>query len=397
MKYQTRFSLFFAAMILFNLAANFAHPVTPTIIQDLALPDYMFGLMLAAMQLSNFLFSPFWGKINVSISSRQTLLICCVGYGVAQLGFALAQTQTVILLVRVLAGIFVGGIFVSFLTYVVGTAKPEDQAKYLTYSATIQAVFGAFGYLVGGVLGEYSIRGTFLLQSGCLALAGVLFRLVCLPDGKQDQKLPVKQIIRETNPLQAFFDGRKFMTTAFVLLFALNILMNFGNTGFDQVFNYYLKDQLGLTSSYNGIIKAVVGLISFVFNMTLCIWIIQKTDTRKSMVVLACFCTAAAAGALLVPQIGVYIAFSVLAYAGYSVSLPVLQHMVAAQADPAQKNLVMGFYNATKSLGSILGSLMAGFFYAVHVKLPFLVVAAAYGISILAAVGYLRLNMRKKD
>lgn len=34
-------------MTLFHLASNFAHPVTPTIIQALNLPDYMFGLMLA--------------------------------------------------------------------------------------------------------------------------------------------------------------------------------------------------------------------------------------------------------------------------------------------------------------------------------------------------------------
>lgn len=381
-------------MILFNLAANFAHPVTPTIIQDLALPDYMFGLMLAAMQLTNFLFSPFWGKMNVSISSRRTLLICCTGYGVAQLGFACATTQTMILLVRILAGFFVGGIFVSFLTYVVGTARPEDQAKYLTYSATIQAVGGAFGYLVGGVLGEFSIRGTFYLQAFCLALAGLLFRLVCLPDG-QTSRVSMKQIAREANPLRAFLDGKYFLNVAFILLFVVNILMNFANTGFDQVFNYYLKDQLGLTSAYNGVVKAAVGLISFVFNMTLCLWIIRKTDTKISITVLMGLCALAAVGTVLTPQIGLFIALSVFVYAGYSVSLPVLQHMVAVQADPAQKNLVMGFYNATKSLGSIIGSLMAGFLYALHTKLPFAVVAVAYGCSLLAAAGYL-LWCRKK-
>lgn len=389
MKYKIRFSLFFAALILFHLAANFAHPVTPTIIQELGLPDYMFGLMLAAMMISQFLLSPFWGKINASITSRKTLLISCMGYAVAQLGFAFAQSQASILLVRVLAGIFVGGAFVSFLTYVINTAKPEDQAKYLTYSATIQAVFSAFGYLIGGVLGEWSIRGVFLLQAGTLAAAGLLFRLVCLPDGVASRKMSMGQIFRETNPLQAFLDSRYFMNRAFLLLFTLNILMNFGNTGFDQVFNYYLKDQLNLTSSYNGLIKAAVGLISFVFNMTLCIWIIQKTDTRKSMVVMAGFCMAAVVGTIVFPEIRIYIASSVLAYAGYSVSLPVLQHMVAVQADPAQKNIVMGFYNATKSLGSIIGSLMAGFLYSIHVKLPFLVVAVAYGISFLTAAGYL--------
>lgn len=388
MKYQTRFVLFFGTLILFHLAANFAHPVTPTIIHDLALPDYMFGLMLAVMQLSSFLFSPFWGKANGTISSRQTMFIGCLGYAVAQLGFALAKTQAMILLARILAGVFVGGIFVSFLTYVVNRARSEDQAKFLTYSATIQAVFGAFGYLVGGLLGELSIRGTFYLQSFCLCLAGVLFRLVCLPDGA-GKPIPMKHILKQTNPLQAFLDGRHFMTVSFVMLFALNILMNFANTGFDQVFNYYLKDQLGLTSAYNGVIKAAVGFISFAFNMTLCLWIIRRTDTGKSMVVLAFLCALAALGTVLVPQIGLFIGLSVLVYAGYSVSLPVLQNMVAVQADPAQKNLVMGFYNATKSLGSIVGSLMAGFLYALHVKLPFAVVAAAYGLSILAAAGYL--------
>ena len=393
MKYKTRFLLFFAAMVLFNLAANFAHPVTPTIIQELALPDYMFGLMLAAMQFSNFLFSPFWGKLNGSISSRNTLCICCLGYGTAQLGFACATTQGMILLARVLAGVFVGGIMVSFLTYVVNAAKPEDQAKFLTYSATISAVCGAFGYLVGGVLGEFSIRGTFFLQAFCLALAGILFRLVCLADGTREKMLP-GELLRQSNPLRAFLDGRYFMTGAFVLLFVLNILMNFANTGFDQVFNYYLKDQLGLTSSYNGIIKAAVGLISFVFNMSLCLWIIRKTDTKLSMAVLMGLCALAALGTLVIPNLGLFIALSVLVYAGYSVSLPVLQHMVAVQADPAQKNLVMGFYNATKSLGSIIGSLSAGFLYAVHTKLPFAVVVVAYGFSFLAAMSYL-LHKRK--
>ena len=388
MKYKIRFLLFFAGMVMFNLAANFAHPVTPTIIQELQLPDYMFGLMLACMQFSNFLFSPFWGKINTSISSRQTLLICCVGYGLAQLGFACASTQGMILLVRILAGVFVGGINVSFLTYVVGVSRPEDQAKYLTYSATIQAVCGAFGYLIGGVLGEFSIRGTFYLQVICLIMAGVLLRQVCVPDGKQE-KTPIQTIVKESNPLQAFIDGKHFMNASFAMLFALNILVNFANTGFDQVFNYYLKAQLGLTSSYNGLIKAAVGMISFVFNMSLCLWIIRKTDTKKSMLAVCVFCALAAVCNLLSPQIRGFIFWGVFVYAGYSVSLPVLQHMVAKQADPTQKNLVMGFYNATKSLGGIVGSLMAGFLYELQVKLPFIVVAVAYGISILVAAGYL--------
>ena len=187
------------------------------------------------------------------------------------------------------------------------------------------------------------------------------------------------------------------MNTAFVLLFVLNALINLGNTGFDQAFNYYLKDQLGLTSSYNGIIKAAVGLVSFVCNMTLCLWIIRKTNTRRSMVMLVSVCTLAAVGTAVSGRAGTLIACGILLYAGYSVSVPVLQDMVASRANPGQKNLVMGFYNTTKSLGSIVGSLVAGFIYTVHIRLPFLCVAVVYGLSIAAAVGYLCHCQKSRD
>ena len=179
------------------------------------------------------------------------------------------------------------------------------------------------------------------------------------------------------------------MCAAFAMLFAVNILINFGNTGFDQAFNYYLKDELGLTSAYNGIIKAGVGFISFFANMTLCIWIINRTNVKKSMVVLVGVCAAAALMTTLPVSIWIFIAFSILAYAGYSVSVPVLQSMVAAKAEPEQRNLVMGFFNATQSLGSIMGSLTAGFIYSVHVKLPFACTFVIYAVGTLAAAGYL--------
>lgn len=122
-----------------------------------------------------------------------------------------------------------------------------------------------------------------------------------------------------------------------VSVLAINIVINFGNTGFDQAFNYYLKAQLGLTSSYNGIIKAGVGFVSFIANMSLCIWIIKKTNVKKSMVVLTAFCALASIGTLISVKIGIFILFSILVYAGYSVSVPVLQNMVADQASPEQR------------------------------------------------------------
>ena len=357
MTYKKRFFAYFAVMVLFNMAASFAHPVTPTIIQDQNMHDYMFGVALGVMLITNFLMSPFWGKINVYISSRSTFLIGCLGYAVAQLWFAYSTTELMVILARMFAGLFTGGIYVSFLTYIVNVANPEDQAKYLTYNATIQSVGSAFGYMIGGFLGEYSVRGTFLIQVACILISGIAFYFICVPDAIPGLKINGKQLAKEVNPFQAF--------------------------------NYYLKDQLGLTSSYNGIIKAAVGFVSFVSNMTICVWIINKTDTKKSMTVLVAICAAAALGITVFENMAIFMVLGVLVYAGYSVSLPVIQNMVAAQADPAQKNLVMGFYNATKSLGSIAGSFIAGGIYAVNAKLPFGITFVIYAVGVVAAFGYM--------
>ena len=184
MKYKTRFALYFFVMVIFFLAANFAHPVTPTIIHDLNLHDYMFGVALAATMLTNFLASPFWGKINIYISSRTSILICGFGYGIGQLCFCYATTELQIILARMLSGMFLGGLMVSFLTYIVNVSRPEDQGKYLTYSATIRSVASAFGYLIGGLLGEISVQLAFLSQAFLLMATAVIFFFLCEPDGK---------------------------------------------------------------------------------------------------------------------------------------------------------------------------------------------------------------------
>ena len=64
------FPIIFTVMFVFNMAANFVHPVTPAIIVDLNLNDYMFGLALAAMMLFCGIFdldpvtAPFSGSLS---------------------------------------------------------------------------------------------------------------------------------------------------------------------------------------------------------------------------------------------------------------------------------------------------------------------------------------------
>ena len=51
---KNKLLVFFIINGLFNLAANYAHPITPTVIKNLELGDYMFGVAYLSAHSDNF-------------------------------------------------------------------------------------------------------------------------------------------------------------------------------------------------------------------------------------------------------------------------------------------------------------------------------------------------------
>ena len=174
-KEKNKLLFFFAVVCLQSMAANFAHPVTPTIIKNLGLGDYMFGLAFAGMAGASFLFSPFWGKLADYVQSRTILLICNLGYAVGQILFSIGTTEWTIMIARCVSGFFVGGVGVCMLTYTVNMSEERERGRNLTIQATSVTVAGTFGYLIGGLLGEVSVGLAFGMQALCLSLSAVLF------------------------------------------------------------------------------------------------------------------------------------------------------------------------------------------------------------------------------
>ncbi len=383
---------FFFVNVLIYLASNFAHPVTPTVIYDLNLPDYMFGLALAVMNATMFLFSPFWGKINSYVAYRVSMFISCMGYALSQAMFGFAVDMAGIILARMLAGVFIGGLFTSILGYITTTSPDEARGKYLTIYATMQSVVGAFGYFIGGMLGEISTAAAFIAQVALLAISGVLFMLVCGPDKASDEekKLDSKQFVKECNPFAAFAAGRSFLNRAWVMIFSVCCFSYIGYIAFEQVFNYYIKDQFGLSSAYNGTIKFAVGIISLVANSTICTYLMKKTDTKKTLIPILVVGTLSIVAVIFAPDIWSFLGISVIQFAVYSVSIPLTQDMVAVNAGRGDRSLIMGFYQAIRAVGGMIGSLMAGLLYDIDPMVPFMFAAAGFGISVVVEMFYYR-------
>lgn len=397
MKETKRVFLFFAVNVIFHMAASFAHPVTPTIIQQRGFGDYMFGVALASMMTANFFFSPFWGKLINFLSSRKVILICSLGYAAGQAMFGMASSEGMIVAARMFAGIFTGGVFTAFLTYLVNTSPAHMRSNYLTIAATIQTVGSAFGYFVGGMLGEIGVSVTIIAQVVTLAGCGVLFYFICQDDAiNRSDKVNAKTLIREANPIAAFLDGKSIMTPLLVTLFIVCALTNLGNAAFDQSFNYYLKAQLGLSSGYNGAIKALIGFVCLAANATIGLWLINKTDIRRSSIYVFLFCSLSILGVILLNALVPFVAANVLYFAFFAVSVPITQSLVADMGKGKDSNLVMGYFNGLKSLGGIFGALAAGLLYTVNAKWPFILGFSAFGTATIVSAYHYYLSKPKR-
>lgn len=387
---------FFAAFILFNLAANFAHPVTPAFIVERQLDSSMFGIALAAMMTMNFLFSPFWGKLCNYVPTKRILMVSGFGYAVGQFFFLIAHSEAMVIAARLFAGAFVGGAYTGFSNYIVNTAPDAGARDHtLTIFVTIQSISSACGYFIGGMLGLVSTEFSILVQIFCLALSGMLFFLLCLDDTPFKLKPDTPLALGDINPFRAFLTVKHYMTPMLGLIFAVVAISAIGQNSYEQCFNYFIKDQYGMSSAYNGSFKALIALVTLLLNSTVCVTLQKKTDINKTFLAVLAACAGLISLILIWQEqilfIGIYILYSSVNV----IRLPLLQSMTARRASPESRNSLMGFHQAMTSLGGIFGAAFAGLIYAKGVMLPFQLALGAYLLS--AAVGCIYVLRYRKE
>ena len=392
-----RLVIFLIFMGIYNMSANFIHPITPTLIVERNLDSSMFGVAFAAMMTSFFIMAPFWGKLCAYIPTKRIILICCLGYTAGQIVFGMAMTEGMVIAGRMLAGAFSGGIMTAYSNYTINTSSADQRGKNLTLMLTVQNVTAAIGYFVGGLLGLVSINFTFTWHVIVLVSMGVLMFIFCEDDTKYKHRPEKKLTLADANPFSAFVAAKSFMTPTFALLFIIVAVAGIGQNSFEQCFNYYIKDQFNMTSAYNGAIKAAIAALTLVVNSTLVLWMQRKTDINKTFLPLMAVQTVFLAIVLGTGSIGVVIACDIIFFTLNAARLPVIQNMVAMRSTPENSNAMMGFYQSMNSLGGIFGALFAGLIYDANPIYPFILAFAAFTTAVVIGCVYVARYKKEKS
>lgn len=374
---------FFILFITISVASNFIHPVTPTLFTQLDLPKHMFGTAFAMMATATFLFAPMWGKISDKFGKIPTLCVAICGYAVGQIIFGISTNSAGILLGRFVGGAFMGGFTVTSMAYIVDMTVPKNRAKYLTYLAVSQTMSAAIGYLIGGLIGDYSIPAAFVAQVLTIFIcSAVMFFVLAEPERAKVQ--PGAELARKTsiNPFKALLDARKVITIPMLVFLISVFVTSFASMAHDNAFNYYMKDVLEFQPSYNGMVKAVIGIVGLVANFTVNMWLSAHTNLRKSIIGVLSVCAAVPFVCVLISGGAVpFIIANIVFYAFNAMWLPMQQTLAAQDPGAQSSGTVAGLYTSAKSLGMIFGPLFVGFIYNVNPKAPFVTSGIAFAIA----------------
>lgn len=374
---------FFILEALYTCFQGLVHPITPTIFKNLSFPDYVFGVVSAATATGMFIFSPLWGRWGDKIGHSKAFSIALPMYAISQLAFGLSKTPLMAIIARFFSGLSGGGAMVAAMAYIVNVTNSDNRGKIMSYYAAINAVAGSMGYFIGGVLGNVSIPAVFAVQASALCLTSLL-TLICIkdPDVSYSNFTYNNGICLNNKPIGI----NDIMSKSLIVVLIIVFLTTVASNSYDNSFNYYIKAALDLPSTYNGIIKAITGIIGLVVNFTINIYIVKKTNIKKSLIIVLLLCGIFSMIAPFVSNINIFFLCNIIYYMFHSIYMPIQQVIVMENADEKSSGVISGLFNSVKSIGMIVGSLSVGFLYSIHNKIPFIMASSMFLLAVIVSI-----------
>ena len=394
MKKKSIFRMLFLSGVM-AIGMNFHHPVTPTLFTSLNLPSYVFGTSFALMCFFSFLTSMFWGELCNKSGRVKVFTISCILYGIAQFMLGYSYNEMSIYVSRAFAGIFAGGATVAAFAYVVDLSDRDSKGKNIAIFTAIQTICLSIGFLIGGFLGTAHYKLAFSSQAVWMIFCGVIGQLILIESYYDKENK--NSLLKTLNPFSTFKSSKDVMTKGFAIFLLLIVVTAFATTCYDNAFNYFLKAQLDFKPSYNGIIKAVFGVIGLTSNFTINIWIMKKTNIKKSLTVVLFLCFVASLIVFNISEITIFLFFNVVFFSCNAIYQPIIQAIGVMDREHNEIGIVSGIINALKSLGNVLGALTAGFVYGIYFKLPFLVASIMFLLSFIIAFILIKQNIVEKN
>jgi DHA1 family tetracycline resistance protein-like MFS transporter len=372
-------------------------PILPLFAErQFAISPSLVTLLVSAYFAAQFFAGPYLGQLSDRYGRLPILIISQLGSAVSFLMMAAAQGAWVLFAARVVDGITGGNIIVA-QAYITDITPREKRTEALGY---ILAVFG-IGFIIGPALGGvlsawFGARLPFVLAGAAAALTALMTWLFL--DETIDTKTAKSRPRRAGVTLSPVTVAQNLpllliLLVAFVGQFGLGMIQStFALFGDAVLFAGSSEEAANLGI---GLLLAVIGLGQF-FTQAWLIGRMKRFFSDAALVILGTslrtvgFILFAISQTVWLASLGC-IFFAV----GMGLMMPPLQSLSTSTVEETQRGGVLGVYQSSVSLATILSTAIAGVIFAIQPAIPYWVGA---GLSLLVILpAYQVLKMARQD
>ena len=346
---QSQILILFSVVVLDLIGFGIVVPILPFYAEKYGATATILGFLLTSYSGMQFLFSSVWGKLSDRIGRKRVMILTMGGSAAALVLLGVANSLPLLFLGRILGGVFAANISVAS-AYVTDITTEENRSKGM---GMIGAAFGIgflLGPVLGGVLSHYGYHVP-ILTAAALSAINMVYAAFRLQEPKRHHSSEevIKTAVLSHRPIL------KMCTVYFLSSIAMNQM--------EAVFAFYMMDRFAYDAMHVAYILAMMALIMVVIQGGMIRPLTQKYGETVLLIsgglILALSFLALphspTVALLLLP-----LAFSAV---GRGISQPSFMSLVSKKAPSHMRGAVMGTFQASASLGRVIGPIIAGVLY----------------------------------
>jgi len=377
-----------------SITFNIAHPITPSFVKYLDIPERMFGVFFSMMSLGIVIASPFWGILADRGKPMIYMLFGAFLYALGQFGFGYSEDVFVMTLSRIVSGIGAS----SLLTITAALIVQQENinvGKALSWLGAFIILGSSMGYYIGGFASTFketlmadTFQYVFFIQIVLVAVYGGLVWLITKPmssvhlSKKSNIIDDMRNMIRIPFHQLLFFLSLSFATMSYIYM----------SKYLDVYFN-----TLGFNPNILGEFVLISGAVSVLFTLL----VIPKIINSKPIFWISTFFMMSVTSLLIVFRLPDFLLSMYTIYMFFiiaKVSYQPFEQNYIATFESLPYGALMGIRQLFVGLGMVLGPIFLGFIYDFNPILSFDIAALMILISlVLTLISHFLKNKYKKN
>ncbi|GIO14385.1 tetracycline resistance MFS efflux pump [Cohnella xylanilytica] len=363
-------------------------PIMPKFMNELGIGGSTMGLLVATFSLTQFLFSPYAGRLADTYGRKRMIVIGMLVFAFSEALFGIASSSFLLFVSRMLGGVSAAMIMPAVMAYAADMTSDEERAAGMGYiNASITTGF-IIGPGIGGYIAEFGIRAPFYAAGiGGVVAAGIT--LLFLRESLPAQAAPADsgQTAAAAPKIGLLTQLRSSYREPYFLSLIIVFVMSFGLANFETVFGLFVDHKFGFDPQDIAFIITFGSIAGAVVQLTIFSWILNRFGEKRVISVCLLFAGIFILMTLFVHRFWLIFAVTFIVFLAIDILRPAIGTQMSRLAKDEQ-GYVAGLNSAFTSLGNIAGPIVAGFLFDRNVNYPYtlacVVLLISFGFSLRA-------------